>query len=102
MPSTAQELAAIARGFQALTPFGAIPGCVGTIDGYLLQIEAHPSLVVGNVIDTPPLKEPLPTIGHELWGRAHVGYSGNFGMTEHSKIYISVYKKFKCDITALC
>ena len=50
----------------------------------------------------PPSKDPLLTIGHELWGRAHVGYSENFGMTEHSKIYISVYKKFKCDITALC
>ena len=39
-----------------------------------------------------PLKGPSPTIGHELWGRAHVGYSENFGMIEHSKIYIFVYK----------
>ena len=44
----------------------------------------------------PPSKDPLPTIGHELWGRAHVGYSENFEMTEHSKIYISVYKGICC------
>ena len=48
-PEGEEEIASVARKFEALSSNGAIKGCVACLDGYLLGIQVPSSKETGNV-----------------------------------------------------